>query len=226
MPDAAAVQKMFSGVARRYDLLNQVLSLGIHHRWRRQVVAGLKLSPSDHVLDLCCGTGDLAFEILPQARCTASDFTWNMLTLAKQKSRARQAPLPLTAADALALPFASGSFDAATVGFGLRNLQDMSQGLREIRRALKPGGRLAVLEFSQPTHWLLRRPYGFYLDVLLPRLGEVLSHRGEAYRYLADSIRGFPEPETLVQMMLDAGYAQAEFRRLSGGIVAIHTALV
>ena len=226
MPEAAAVQRMFAGIARRYDLLNQVLSLGIHHRWRRQVVDGLGLGAGDHVLDLCCGTGDLAFEILPHARCTAADFTWGMLELARDKSRRRGRRLDLAAADTLSLPFRSQSFDAATVAFGVRNLENMPRGLEEIRRVLRPGGRLSVLEFSHPTHWLLRRPYRFYLNVLLPRVGQLLSRRGEAYQYLAESIRGFPEPDELVVMLRDAGFATADYRRLSGGIVAIHNATV
>lgn len=225
MPEASSVRRMFEGVAPRYDFLNRVLSLGIDRGWRRRVVRELELRPEHRVLDLCCGTGDLALEIAPHAQCTACDFTWNMLTRARAKSVATSRRIALAAADALRLPFANDRFDRATVAFGVRNLEDVSRGLLEIRRVLKPGGRLAILEFSHPRPWWLRAPYRIYLDFLLPAIGGLLSSKGEAYRYLAESIRGFPEPETLVLILGDAGFRGATYIRLSGGIVAIHTAL-
>lgn len=222
MPQASAVRQMFEGVAPRYDLLNRVLSLGIDRSWRRAVVDSLSLGADHVVLDLCCGTGDLALEIARHARCVACDFTWNMLTRAQTKSSEARAGIGLAAADALLLPFPDDTFDAATVAFGLRNLADMDRGLREMRRVLRPSGKLAILEFSHPRGFWLRGPYRFYLNVLLPRMGDLLSRRGEAYRYLAESIMGFPEPETLMRMMESAGFRDASYRRLSGGIVAIH----
>lgn len=227
MPEASTVRRMFAGVAPHYDLLNHLLSLGIDRRWRRDVVSGLNLKPSDLVLDLCCGTGDLALELAPHARCLACDFTWEMLTRAKAKStRAGQAgrALRLAAADALRLPFPANQFDAATVGFGVRNLEDLPAGLREFRRVLRPQGSLAILEFSQPTHPLLRLPYQVYLNGLLPLIGRVVSERKEAYRYLAESIAGFPNPETLSDILAAEGFRNINYRRLTGGIVAIHTA--
>ncbi len=226
MPEASTIRRMFAGVAPRYDLLNRVLSLGIDRRWRREVVSSLSLESGDRVLDVCCGTGDLALEIAPRARCAACDFTWEMLTRAQQKSTRAGAPIRLAAADALRLPFPSGSFDAATVGFGVRNLEDLGAGLRELRRVLRPGGVLAILEFSQPTHFLLRGLYRFYLHGLLPVIGRVLSKRQGAYRYLADSIAGFPDPQTLCRFLVDAGFGNASYRQLTGGIVAIHKAEV
>lgn len=226
MPEASGIQRMFAGVAPRYDLLNRVLSLGIDRSWRRAVVESLSLTPETRVLDLCCGTGDLALEIANHAYCAGSDFTWEMLTRARDKARAAKLALPLAAADTLRLPFTAGSFDAATVAFGVRNLEDMPAGLREIRRVLKPGGVLLVLEFSQPTGFLLRLPYRLYLKVILPTIGQLLSRRGQAYRYLAESILGFPDPETLVTMLREAGFARATYERLSGGVVALHRALV
>ncbi len=224
MPEASAVREMFEAVAPRYDLLNRVLSLGIDRSWRREVVESLSLSSSDRVLDLCCGTGDLALEIAEHAECVACDFTWNMLTRARAKSAGRNAGLAVAAADTLALPFLDDTFDRATVAFGVRNLADIHRGLVEILRVLRPGGTLAILEFSHPNRFWLRLPYRIYLNAILPRLGDVLSRRGEAYRYLAESIMGFPEPERLVELLAEAGYRDADFKRLSGGIVAIHRA--
>jgi demethylmenaquinone methyltransferase/2-methoxy-6-polyprenyl-1,4-benzoquinol methylase len=224
MPEATAVRRMFESVAPRYDLLNHVLSMGIDRSWRRRVVEALELRPEQTVLDLCCGTGDLALALAPQARTSACDFTLPMLAKAKLKAAAAKTKIDLAAADALSLPFASGSFDAATVAFGVRNLEDMGAGLREIRRTLKPGGVLAILEFSQPHRWWMRVPYRFYLNVILPRVGSYLSRRKDAYRYLADSIMGFPDPETLVGILTEAGYSAVTYERLSGGIVALHLA--
>lgn len=223
MPQASAVRQMFEGVAPRYDLLNRVLSLGIDRSWRRGVVASLGLGEGHVALDLCCGTGDLALEIAGKARCVACDFTWNMLIRAQSKSINAGASISLAAADTLSLPFPDDTFDAATVAFGLRNLADMDRGLREMRRVLKPGGKLAILEFSHPRGFLLRAPYRFYLNALLPRLGDLLSKKGDAYRYLAQSIMGFPEPDTLVDMMRAAGLNETRYERLTGGIVAIHS---
>jgi len=219
---ASSVRQMFEGVAPRYDLVNRILSLGIDRSWRRRVVEALGLGAEHVVLDLCCGTGDLALEIAGHARCVACDFTWNMLTRAQAKSANSETPLRLAAADALSLPFPDETFDATTVAFGLRNLADMDRGLREMRRVLRPGGTLAILEFSHPQSFWLRGPYRFYLNVILPRMGDLLSRKGEAYRYLAESIRGFPEPDTLVGMMGTAGLREVSYRRLTGGIVAIH----
>ncbi|MGH9318374.1 MAG: ubiquinone/menaquinone biosynthesis methyltransferase, partial [Vicinamibacteria bacterium] len=171
----------------------------------------------------CCGTGDLALEIARHARCTACDFTWNMLTRAHVKSERSRRPIELACADALELPFRDDRFDRATVAFGVRNLENMPSGLREIRRVLKPGGRLAILEFSQPSRWWLKLPYRIYLDVLLPAVGGLLS-RKEAYRYLAESIHGFPEPDVLVKLLREAGFSEPSYFRLSGGIVAVHLA--
>jgi demethylmenaquinone methyltransferase/2-methoxy-6-polyprenyl-1,4-benzoquinol methylase len=148
-----------------------------------------------------------------------------MLTRARKKSLAASRPIELAAADALRLPFTDDRFDRATVAFGVRNLEDLTRGLVEIRRVLKPGGCLAILEFSHPQPLWLRAPYRIYLDLLLPAIGGLLSSKGDAYRYLAESIRGFPEPETLVAILGGAGFRNARYIRLSGGIVAVHTAL-
>lgn len=223
MPDASAIKEMFEGVAPRYDFLNRVLSLGIDRGWRRRVVESLELRPEHRVLDLCCGTGDLALEIAREAPCTACDFSWNMLTRAREKSISAGRPVTLACADALELPFGCDVFDRATIAFGIRNLESMSAGLSEIRRVLKPGGRIAILEFSQPNRAWLKLPYRIYLDWLLPAVGGLVS-RKEAYRYLAESIQGFPVPEVLNRLLEEAGFSEPGYTRLTGGIVALHLA--
>lgn len=224
MPEASAIRRMFESVAPRYDLLNRVLSLGIDRSWRRRVVRMLGLKPQHRVLDLCCGTGDLALEIAPHASCIGCDFTWSMLRRARVKATRQTRRLHLAVADALELPFAEASFDRVTVAFGVRNLEDMGEGFREMLRVLEPGGVLAILEFSQPTAPWLRAPYRFYLDRLLPSVGQLLSRRGDAYRYLAESIAGFPEPTVLTSILEKAGFNEVGFVRLTGGIVAVHRA--
>jgi len=223
MPEASAVKEMFEGVAPRYDVLNRVLSMGIDRRWRRFVVASLELRPEHRVLDLCCGTGDLALEIAKISPVTGCDFTWNMLTRARAKSASAGRPVALACADALDLPFADEVFDRVTIAFGIRNLESMSAGLAEVRRVLKPGGRIAILEFSQPNRGWLKLPYRIYVRWLLPAVGGLLSRR-EAYRYLAESIQGFPVPEVLIRLLQEAGFSQPAYTRLTGGIVALHLA--
>jgi demethylmenaquinone methyltransferase/2-methoxy-6-polyprenyl-1,4-benzoquinol methylase len=223
MPEASVIRRMFEGVAPRYDFLNRVLSMGIDRGWRERVVSLLDLEPDHLVLDLCCGTGDLALAIAPHARCVACDFTWNMLVRARAKSDKAAKPISLASADALELPFADDRFDRATVAFGVRNLEDLSAGLREIRRVLKPGGRLAVLEFSHPDRVWLKAPYRIYLRSVLPAIGALFSAKGDAYRYLGESIQGFPEPDVLVRLFEEAGFREPRYVRFSFGIVAIHT---
>lgn len=215
---------MFSGVAPRYDFLNHLLSLGIDRRWRQEVARSLDLDSDDRVLDLCCGTGDLAFVLASHATCIACDFTWEMLALAQEKSREVSQNIELAAADAQMLPFPQESFDAVTVAFGVRNLEDLALGLTELRRVLRPGGTVAILEFTRPRNMLLKIPYALYLHVVLPWIGRLISNEQGAYRYLADSIAGFPDPETLSGKLRNAGYSNVSYRLLTGGIVAIHLA--
>ena len=220
MPEAVRIRRMFSTVAPRYDQLNRVLSLGIDRAWRRTLAKSLAAKTTDRILDLCCGTGDLALELSLNAHCIGTDFTWEMLTCARRKSK----EVPWAAADTLKLPFLSGTFDGATIAFGLRNLENMHEGLKEIKRVLRDDGVLAILEFSHPTNPMFRIIYQLYLKLFLPTLGYLLSQRGGAYRYLAESIIDFPKPEKVIEMLHEAGFSRTSFRHLSGGIVAIHTA--
>jgi demethylmenaquinone methyltransferase/2-methoxy-6-polyprenyl-1,4-benzoquinol methylase len=220
---AVWVRDMFGQVAPRYDLLNHLLSFNIDKTWRRETVRRLRSvldRPDARVLDLCCGTGDLTAELRAgaQAAVIGSDFCHPMLTVAKQKSA-----IPYFEADALQLPVADAGLDLITVAFGFRNLANYERGMNELGRALRPGGTLAILEFSQPPNPLFRRFYEFYSNQVLPRIGAAISGAGEAYTYLPESVRRFPDAPGLARMMELAGYRQVRFERMTFGIVALHT---
>jgi len=220
---ARRVREMFAKISPRYDLLNHLLSANIDLRWRRRVVRKLKplLTKDARVLDVGCGTGDLSIELFEKtaAHVTGIDFCRPMLTLAKAKAPR----LAFIEGDALRLPFADASFEGLTIGFALRNLASVEEGLGELLRVLKPNGVVAILEFSQPVGSVFRRLVGFYNRNLLPRIGGVLSGSRGAYEYLPDSISKFPDQETLRAMMRVAGFEDVRFENLSGGIVALHT---
>jgi demethylmenaquinone methyltransferase/2-methoxy-6-polyprenyl-1,4-benzoquinol methylase len=223
------IRQMFDGVARRYDLLNHLLSANLDRRWRRRAVAEVPHDGGALVLDLCGGTCDLSLALARTGsaeRVVCCDFSHEMLSLAAAKFRRSGVNGRCVAlgGDALRLPFASRRFDAVTVAFGVRNFVDMDAGFREIRRVLRPAGRLVVLEFSQPTAPVLRQLYGFYLRRVLPRLGDGVSGRSGPYGYLARTISEFPDPARLAGRIRDAGFAACGWQTLSGGIVAIHTA--
>jgi demethylmenaquinone methyltransferase / 2-methoxy-6-polyprenyl-1,4-benzoquinol methylase len=212
------VRGMFDRIAPVYDVMNRVMTAGLDRRWRRLAVREV-VWPGDRVLDACCGTGDLAVEAERRgARVVGLDFSEQMLERARRKSPA----IEWIQGDALALPFADGEFDAATVGFGVRNLDDLELGLRELHRVLRSGGRLAVLEITRPRG-LLRPFFRVWLDVLVPLAGKVLPG-GKAYTYLPASIRRFPGPEDLSELLEDAGFRDVRYRLLGGGSVALHTA--
>jgi demethylmenaquinone methyltransferase/2-methoxy-6-polyprenyl-1,4-benzoquinol methylase len=219
---ARRVREMFARISPRYDLLNHLLSGNIDKRWRRRVIRTLSpLLPVDvHVLDVACGTGDLSIEIFEanNSRVVGIDFCRPMLELAKAKTKA----IPFVEGDALHLPFADGSFDLVTIGFGLRNLSSTDAGLRELRRVLKPRGWAAILEFSQPTVSGLRHFVAFYYARLLPRIGGWLSGSRTAYEYLPDSISKFPNQQQLGAMMRDVGFDNVTFENLTGGVAALH----
>jgi demethylmenaquinone methyltransferase/2-methoxy-6-polyprenyl-1,4-benzoquinol methylase len=223
------VRRMFGGIAHRYDLLNHLLSANLDRGWRRDAARQLPDEPLSRVLDLCGGTGDLSLSLADQrdvATVVCCDFSRPMLLRAKDKfdrKRANRRCL-LLEADGLRLPFRQETFDAVTVGFGIRNFVDLGRGLREIHRVLRPRGRMVVLEFSRPTGPVLSRLYGFYLRYVLPRLGDGISGGDGAYGYLARTISDFPEAATLAGRIREAGFAACGWTQLSGGIVAVHTA--
>jgi demethylmenaquinone methyltransferase/2-methoxy-6-polyprenyl-1,4-benzoquinol methylase len=215
---------MFTAIAPRYDLLNHLLSLNIDRRWRRQAVArlGWERNPAGRYLDVCAGTLDLAVTLDRQpgftGRVIGADFVLPMLTLGRTKSD-RVRPVN---ADALELPFPDGSFDGATVGFGVRNLADLDAGLAEGARVLRPGARFVILEFSTPPHQPLRGLNFFYFRRILPLVGRLVSRHGDAYTYLPESVLAFPEPDALAAKMEARGFTQVEYSLLFGGICAIH----
>jgi len=226
--DAARVREMFGRVAPRYDLLNHLLSLNIDKLWRNVVVREFRdvlQRPDARALDLCCGTGDLTLALHQGARAkiVGADFCHPMLVRAIGKFATRQHAPEALEADALRLPFPDASFDLVTAAFGFRNLADYDGGLREMRRVLRPGGRLGILEFSEvvgPLGPLFR----FYFKHVLPKLGGAISGDSAAYNYLPASVARFPSPEELASRMRDAGFSEAHFKRLSFGIACLHIA--
>lgn len=217
----AEVQAMFDAVAQRYDLTNDVLSLGQDRRWRTAVLRAVDPRPGDRVLDLAAGTGTSSVPFAERgALVVPCDFSVGMLRVGK---RARPS-LPFTAGDATRLPFADDSFDAATISFGLRNVVDPDAGLREIRRVVRPGGRLVVCEFSSPTWAPFRTVYLEYLMKALPPIARAVSSSPDAYVYLAESIRAWPDQAALAARLAAAGWQAPEWQNLSGGIVALHRA--
>ena len=225
---AKAVREMFSGIAGRYDLLNHVLSLNIDKRWRRKVHAELQQILNDKdavVLDVACGTGDLAIELShgSKAKVIGTDFCRPMLTVAHEKNSAQNTNIPYVEADAMDLSFADDSFDALTIAFGLRNLANFPNGLLELHRVIKPGGRIAILEFSSPILPGFRQLFNFYFAHILPRIGGAVSGSRGAYEYLPDSVSKFPNQKALVEMMSQTGFAEIKYQNLTGGIAAIHT---
>ncbi len=213
-PDA--VRGMFDRIAPVYDLMNRVMTAGLDRSWRRLTVEAV-VQPGDRVLDACCGTGDLAVAAEREGgTVTGLDFSTAMLERARRKSDT----VDWVEGDLLALPFEDGSFDAATVGFGVRNVASLEAGLRELRRVLRPGGRLAILEITRPRGFL--RPFfSLWFDRVVPLLGKVLPG-GKAYTYLPASVRRFPGAEDLVTLLREEGFEQVRFRLLGGSIVALH----
>ncbi|MGE5155800.1 MAG: bifunctional demethylmenaquinone methyltransferase/2-methoxy-6-polyprenyl-1,4-benzoquinol methylase UbiE [Bdellovibrio bacteriovorus] len=225
---AGRVRQVFDSVASRYDLMNDLMSLGIHRLWKRQAVALAGVRRGQRVLDLASGTGDLAERfsgiVGAEGQVVMSDINAAMLTQGRDRllDQGRVGSLSYALADAERLPFASGSFDCVTIGFGLRNVTHKEWAIGEMFRVLRPGGRALILEFSHPTSRTLGRIYDLYSFSVLPGLGRLIAKDAESYRYLAESIRMHPDQETLRAMMEAAGFERCAYFNLSGGIVAIH----
>jgi demethylmenaquinone methyltransferase / 2-methoxy-6-polyprenyl-1,4-benzoquinol methylase len=215
---AEGVRAMFDRIAPVYDAMNRTMTAGLDRRWRR-ITADAVVLPGNEVLDACCGTGDLAIACARAGgRVTGLDFSEPMLERARRKAPA----LEWTTGDVLALPFADAAFDAATVGFGVRNVDDLERALRELRRVLRAGGRLGILEITRPRG-VLAPFYRFWFDAVVPLLGKLLPG-GSAYTYLPASVRRFPPPRELAALIAAAGFVEVRYRTFAGGIVALHTA--
>lgn len=223
------VEAMFDGIAPRYDLLNRVLSMGVDRRWRRMLVKQVLLQNPLSVLDVATGTADLAIMVAKKCekvRVTGADIAENMLAVGRRKvERANLSQrIALQKASALSLPFPGNHFDAAMVAFGVRNFENPVLGLREIHRTLKPGGRLLVLEFTNPKGKLFGKLYSFYFYRVLPAIGRLISGHRSAYTYLPNSVKAFAEREAFVNLLSEAGFEKAGYRQLSMGIAALYSA--
>lgn len=215
------VASMFDGIARRYDLTNDVISLGQDRRWRRLTIDAVGAAPGEKVLDLAAGTGTSSEPFADEGvRVVPCDFSIGML----QVGKARRPDLSFTAGDATRLPFADASFDAVTISFGLRNVVDTVGALREMLRVTRPGGRIVVCEFSSPTWTPFRTVYQEYLMKALPKVAGVVTKDAGSYEYLAESIASWPDQVALAHLMQEAGWRKVAYRNVSGGIVALHRA--
>lgn len=219
MPPAATVEKMFSQIAPRYDLVNRLLSLGLDRGWRRRAVRELALQPGDPVIDLCCGTGDLSADLRP-ARVVGVDFAEPMLS----RARVKFPELTFLQADALDVPLPEASFEAATVAFGLRNVEDLGALWREMTRLVRPGGRVLSLELTRPEG-LLGVLHSFYLQVVVPLVGGLVSGDFAAYRYLSRTIARFIPPEEIARSMRENGLVNVRVIPLAGGIATLHVGI-
>lgn len=223
----AYVRAMFGAIARRYDLLNSLLSLGLHKRWKRYAVDVAAPPAGGAAVDVCCGTGDLALllweRVGPQGRVLGVDFAEPMVRLARDRAAGRRG-VWFVQGDAEALPVPDATFHVATVGFGIRNVARVDRALRELHRVLRPAGRLVVLEFSQPRSRLFAALYDVYSYTVVPWLGRRVSRHPDAYRYLPDSIRAWPDPEAFRRMLEEAGFVRVRARSLLFGAVTAHVA--
>lgn len=221
------IPDMFSGIAPRYDLLNHFLSLNVDRVWRRRLVEAAGVPDGGRVLDACAGTGDVAIALVEHsgaADVVAVDLSGEMTRIGREKvRRANHAGrIQFAEGDVLDLPFRTGCFDAVTIAFGLRNLADCAAGLSEMARVLKPGGRIAVLEFAPPSGRVWSAAYAFYLHKIIPPVGRVISGSKEAYNYLASSVDGFLPPERLLGLMARSGFRNLSAKSLTGGIVFVY----
>jgi demethylmenaquinone methyltransferase / 2-methoxy-6-polyprenyl-1,4-benzoquinol methylase len=225
---ANRVRDMFATIAKRYDLLNHLLSANVDKRWRRLVASRIRerVAAKARILDVACGTGDLSLTLFEttEAQVIGTDFCRPMLEIAARKSLNQNGRIRFVEGDAMVLPFLDRSFDAVTIGFGLRNLSAVDAGLRELLRVLRPGGYVAVLEFSKPRTPVLSRLFQLYFTKLLPLMGGMISGSHSAYSYLPSSVQAFPDQEELASLMSNVGFAQVSYENLTGGIAALHMA--
>jgi demethylmenaquinone methyltransferase/2-methoxy-6-polyprenyl-1,4-benzoquinol methylase len=225
---ADMVAGVFHSVASRYDLMNDLMSGGVHRIWKRFTIELSGVRKGNAVLDIAGGTGDLAARfsdiVGPEGSVVLADINESMLKVGRDKliDSGRHSNIECVQADAQSLPFPDDSFDCITIAFGLRNVTDKNAALRSMLRVLKPGGRLLVLEFSKPGNELLSKAYDTYSFKILPVLGKLVANDSESYQYLAESIRMHPDQETLREMMEDAGFSRCEFHNMTGGVVALH----
>jgi demethylmenaquinone methyltransferase/2-methoxy-6-polyprenyl-1,4-benzoquinol methylase len=261
-PEPTRVRSMFDGISGSYDKLNDIMTAGLHHRWRELGVMVAQVGPGDSALDVCCGTGDFAFALRravgPEGRVVGLDFSADMLQVAREKCGRNQLYVEFMQGDVLALPFPDGTagaevaagdqpgagfagaptpvgaptssaatgFDACTVGFGIRNVPDIVQAFREMRRVCRPGGRVVCLEITQPTIPVFREFYALWFRRIVPVLGKVAARDDSAYTYLPASVLRFPPPEELKKLMEQAGLRNVRYEILAGGIIALHHATV
>ena len=222
------VKEVFSSVAPKYDVMNDLMSLGLHRLWKRLAVDCAKLRPGDHVLDLAGGTADLTAlmvkKVAPLGTVTLADINAEMLTVGRSKliDQGLWQQVPIVQANAECLPFDSNYFDAVTIAFGLRNVTDKSAALKEMYRVLKPGGQVLVLEFSELKPDFLKPVYDAYSFKILPKLGEWIAQDGDSYRYLAESIRRHPNQATLLAMLEESGFTGCQVNNFLFGVVALH----
>jgi demethylmenaquinone methyltransferase/2-methoxy-6-polyprenyl-1,4-benzoquinol methylase len=231
VPEAEKVHRVrrhFNSVARVYDLMNTLLSFGIHYVWKAQAVGGMGLKPGQRVLDVCGGTGDLARlasrKVGPRGGVTIYDINWEMMAAGRPGlATAREGQgIKFVQGDAERISFPEGAFDGAMVGFGIRNVTHMTRGFEEMYRVLKPGGRFMCLEFSKPRNPVFRTLYDFYSFAIMPLLGEIIAGSRQAYTHLPETIRLFPLPDELADMLTGIGFTQVRHRSLTNGIAVIH----
>ncbi|PWE48939.1 MULTISPECIES: bifunctional demethylmenaquinone methyltransferase/2-methoxy-6-polyprenyl-1,4-benzoquinol methylase UbiE [Thioclava] len=225
---AGMVHGVFSRVASKYDIMNDLMSMGIHRVWKDAMMDWLAPRPGQKLLDVAGGTGDVSFRFLKRAgsgHATVCDMTESMLVEGRKRAEAESMAdsLDWVVGDAMALPFADNSFDVYTISFGIRNVTRIADALSEAYRVLKPGGRIMVLEFSQIPNELMQKAYDLYSFNVIPKMGEIVANDRDSYQYLVESIRKFPSQETFAQMIREAGFDNVSYRNLSMGIAALHS---
>lgn len=225
---AGRVQGVFGSVASKYDVMNDAMSMGIHRIWKDAMMDWLAPRPNTRLLDVAGGTGDISFRYLKragQAHATVCDLTEPMLVAGRQRAEAAAMAdsLDWVVGDAMALPFADNSFDVYTISFGIRNVTRPQEALNEAYRVLRPGGRLMVLEFSQIPNEMMQKVYDLYSFNIIPKMGQVIANDRDSYQYLVESIRKFPDQETFLGMVKQAGFANAKYRNLTMGIACLHS---